>query len=180
MNNDALFNVFGYGVKMSDLISLVALVVSIYVAITNRMTTRAAAQRDREREEAKTKLRIEVQDVSYDNDAPAAVRWIRIGLRCGQDEIEHILESCELVAPNSRISLEYNGTNIGTGDHRIQFPDDTIVGTERSICLITEHSLPNVSAPAHIRFKSVRRDANHSSSVVDIKVPVGRPWFQRG
>lgn len=180
-STDALFNLFGYGVKLSDLIATAALCVSVYVAVTNRLSARAAARLEREKEDAKKKLRVEIQEVSFDNDAPAALRWIVLNLRCGEDEIEHVLESCEMLEPKSRISAEYEGAIIGKQNVEIvRFPIDTIVGTGKSQCVITEHSLPNIGGPARIKLTSIRRDSAHTPSAVEITIPWRSEQARRG
>lgn len=193
MTTEDIFKISNYSVKLSDVISGIALIVAIFAATTTAIYTRRSDrrererdrrdrerdQREREREDARTRLRVQVEDVSYDNDAPAAVRWFKLGIRCGEDNIPHILESCELVAPASSISVMLNGANLPARARKVNFPEDTIVGDEKIICVATEYSLPNVSNPAHLRLRSIRQDANHSPSVVDIKAPTGRPWSGR-
>ncbi len=193
MTTEDILTISNYSVKLSDIISSIALIVAIFAAITTATYARRSDrrererdrrererdQREREREEARTRLRVQVEDVSYNNDGPAAVRWFKLGIRCGEDNIPHIFESCELVTPASKISVMLNGKTLPACARKVNFPEDTIVGDEKIICVVTEHSLPNVSNPAHLRLRSIRQDTNHSPSIVDIKVPTGRPWDGR-
>src|SRR5882762_6568379 len=143
MAEDALFSLFGYGVKLSDLIASAAFAMSSYTGISTRLAAKRSERREREREAAKKEIRAEIQAVTYDNQQP--LRFVKLRLCSGEDGIEHLVRRCEVLEPKtSRIDIYREGGEklyYGSASAAVEFNEILVVGSEPVNLVVIEHSV---------------------------------------
>jgi hypothetical protein len=175
MSGNELFLIGAYRVQASDVIALVALVVSILSAIAAIRSSIAASRtnhRAEEKERARSRIRVEIAVVNDDDEGPGPQRHLKIFLSPPEDGTICELNRFQSVTPAIAVELRYAGEQV-----RAKGPVElrpALVINSRTQINMTVHLLV-FAGPTIFRFSGVRQDA--SRSAVEVEVPV--PPFER-
>jgi hypothetical protein len=179
MTDPPILVLFEYGFKFNDLIAfatvitgVIGLIVTFYLGFSKRLDARRVAYHARESEEAKKQLRASILRAEYYDDGSQACHYFGLELRCGEDGIPHILDSCEILEPKT--SYLRRDTEKSTRSRVINLLPSTIIGDTPYLLNLAEDAPGNISDPAILRFQTRRQDMAHTPVTLELKIPLGR------